>query len=101
VIALCHANAADVLAGNTPAAGYELHDRHGRPTTDPGKAYRVYALDAAGAVLGIFPARPAPTAFLSTAGAVSCYQWRGASSSKRTIRQQEFTLPTGPQLELF
>jgi hypothetical protein len=101
MIALAHANAADVMAGNTPAAGYTMQDRHGKPTTDPAKAARVYALDAAGAVLGVFPARPAPTAFLSPAGAVSCYEWRGASSSKRTIRQQEFTLPTGPQLELF
>jgi len=89
-IPLRHANAAEVIAGRTEAAGYRLQTARGTETTDPGEAARVIALDAQGDAAAIFPTRqPRPRAYV-TRGKTVHFIGQGATLKRETIRQQEF-----------
>jgi len=95
-IPLRHANAAEVIAGRTEAAGYRLQTAAGTETTDPGQAARVIAIDAQGDAAAIFPARPPARAFV-TRGKTVHFVGRGATLARVTIRQQElFGRPAAP-----
>ncbi len=87
-IPLRNANAAEVIAGRTEAAGYRLQTARGEETTDPGEAVRVIALDAHGDAAAIFPTRRPAMAYVARGNAVH-FSSRGATLRKETIRQQE------------
>lgn len=97
-IPIAHANAAEVLAGRTTARGYELKDKNGKKTDDPGKACRMFALDRAGKVLKVFNLRPETPLVKVTKNRII----HESAGIKTTFTNQDIlTAPIGGQLVMF